>query len=53
MTKKKSRNIILLISAMIASVAVFLHFGVIVIPLLMPYKFWLMLIAYGLILGAQ
>jgi len=53
MAKKKSRNIILLISVILAILAVFMQFGLIIIPGLMPYSFWLMVIAYGLVLGAR
>lgn len=53
MAKRKSRNIILLISVVIAILAVFMEFGLIIIPGLNPYKFWLMVIAYGLVLAAR
>lgn len=53
MAKRKSRNIILLISVVIAIMAVFMEFGLIIIPGLNPYKFWLMVISYGLVLAAR
>lgn len=53
MATKKSRNLILLLSVILAILAVLMQFGVIIIPVLMPYKFWLMVIAYGLVLGAR
>jgi hypothetical protein len=53
MATKKSRNLILLLSVILALLAVFMQFGVIIIPGLMPYKFWIMVIAYGLVLGAR
>ncbi|MEK6477547.1 hypothetical protein WJR50_08430 [Catalinimonas sp. 4WD22] len=53
MATKKSRNLILLISVILALLAVFMQFGVVIIPGLMQYKFWIMVIAYGLVLGAR
>ncbi|WPP53063.1 hypothetical protein [Catalinimonas niigatensis] len=53
MATKKSRNLILLLSVILAILAVLMQFSVIIIPGLMPYKFWLMVIAYGLVLGAR
>lgn len=53
MAKTKSRNVILLISVIIAILAVFMEIGLVIIPGLNPYKFWLMVIAYGLTLAAR
>lgn len=53
MPKKRSRNIVLLISVILAILAVFMEFGFVIIPVLTPYKFWLMVIAYGLVLAAR
>jgi hypothetical protein len=53
MAKKRSRNIILLISVILAIIAVFVELGLVIIPALSPYKFWLMVIAYALVLSAR
>lgn len=53
MAKKRSRNIVLLISVILAILAVFMEFGLVIIPGLNPYKFWLMVMAYGLVLAAR
>ncbi len=53
MATKKSRNLILLVSVILALLSVLMQFGVIIIPGLMSYTFWLMVIAYGLVLGAR
>lgn len=53
MANKKTRNIILLISVVLAIIAVFMEIGLVIIPGLVAYKFWLLVIAYGLILAAR
>jgi len=53
MAKRNSRSIILLISVIIAILAVFMEFGLIIIPGLNPYRFWLLVISYGLVLAAR
>ena len=53
MAKKRSRNIILLISVVLVIIAVFLELGLVIIPGLGAYKFWLMVIAYALALSAR
>lgn len=53
MAKKRSRNVILLISVILVIIAVFMELGLVIIPGLSPYKFWLMVIAYALVLAAR
>jgi len=53
MAKKRSRNIILLISVILVIIAVFMELGLVIIPGLGAYKFWLMVIAYALALSAR
>jgi hypothetical protein len=53
MAKRKTRSIILLVSVILALLAVFMQFGFIIIPGLMAYKFWILMVAYGLVLAAR
>ncbi|MFP4088705.1 MAG: hypothetical protein ACLFUB_09125 [Cyclobacteriaceae bacterium] len=53
MATPKSRNILLLISVLLALLAVFIQFGIIVIPGLTAYKFWILMIAYGIVLAVR
>ncbi len=45
----KTRNVLKLIAVIIVLVMVLMHTGIVSIPMLNPYKFWLMVIAFGLV----
>lgn len=46
----KTRNLLKLIAVIIVVVMVLMHTGIIGIPMLNPYKFWLMAVAFGLVI---
>ncbi len=45
----KTRNLLKLVAVIIVLVMVLMHTGIIGVPMLNPYKFWLMVIAFGLV----
>lgn len=49
----KTRNIIKLIAVILVLIAVLIHFGWISIYVISQYKFWLVVIAFGLVLLAS
>lgn len=46
----KTRNLLKLIAVIIVVIMVLMHTGVIGIPMLVAYKFWLMVIAFCLVI---
>jgi uncharacterized membrane protein len=46
----KTRNILKLVAVIIVVVMVLMHIGTIAIPALNPYKFWLMVMAFGMVI---
>ncbi len=50
---KKTRNFLKLLAIVIVMVMVFMELGVIVIPALIAYKFWLVVIGFCIVLIAS
>jgi hypothetical protein len=50
---RKSRNLIKLVAIIIVIVLVFMELGIIAIPVLAGYKFWLSIVAFALVLVAS
>lgn len=50
---RKTKNFLKLLAIIIVMVMVFMELGVIVIPALMAYKFWLVVIAFAIVLIAS
>lgn len=47
---RKSRNLIKLVAIVLILVLVFMEIGVIAIPVIVPYMFWLSVVAFGMVL---
>ncbi|WKK81700.1 hypothetical protein [Marivirga arenosa] len=50
---RKSRNLMKLIAIIVILVLVFMELNIIAIPALAPYKFWLSVVAFGMVLIAS
>ncbi|WMN13046.1 hypothetical protein QYS49_35425 [Marivirga salinae] len=50
---RKSRNLIKLVAIIIVLVLVFMELGIIAIPALATYKFWLSVVAFAMVLLAS
>ncbi len=50
---RKSRNLIKLVAIIIVLVLVFMELGIIAIPALATYKFWLSIVAFAMVLLAS
>jgi hypothetical protein len=48
----KTRSILKAIAVILVILAVCMHLGWIIIPLIVPYKFWIVLLGFGLLLLA-
>jgi len=46
----RTRNLLKLVALVIVVVMVLMHIGTIAIPVLNPYKFWLMVVAFGMVI---
>jgi hypothetical protein len=46
----KTRSILKAVAVVLVILAVCMEFGWIIIPLIVPYKFWIVLLAFGLLL---
>lgn len=46
----KTRSILKAVAVIIVLLCVMMHVGWVVIPIISPYKFWLTVIAFGLLL---
>lgn len=49
----RSSSVIKVVAIVLAILAILMKLGFVIIPILSPYEFWLMVIAFGLALAAK